>query len=113
MKTQFLIAPLLTLAVAFGAPALASAAPVVQTRDSDTGQVTVSYADLNLNSAAGQARLKMRIRQAARTVCGLAPDNKDLGAVHLFDACVRKSIGAAMAAVPAPSVVAGNNGHNG
>ena len=32
--------------------------------------ITVPYADLNLNSAAGQAALEGRIAQAARSVCG-------------------------------------------
>ena len=49
------------------APAAAQGAPQnveVQTR-------TVSYADLNLNSAAGRARLDARIRAAARAVCSV------------------------------------------
>lgn len=55
-----------TFAAAFSfSPAVASTA--------DPGVRTVSYADLDLNSAAGRARLERRIADAVREVCGAAP----------------------------------------
>ncbi len=62
IKTLISIA--LTASALVAAPAIAEspAGPVVQT--------TVSYADLNLSSAAGRATLDSRIKGAARSVCG-------------------------------------------
>ncbi len=109
MKTQVMIAA--AALIAFAAPAMASAAPV--SGNSDVRQVTVSYRDLNLNTAQGQASLESRIRHAAQDVCGSRPDNKDVLATQAFRACVQKSIGAATAAVPAATQVAGAASHNG
>ena len=56
----------LIVAAALLAPAAASAQPEQQT-------ARVSYADLNLNTTAGLARLDRRIERAIDGMCGQAP----------------------------------------
>jgi UrcA family protein len=107
MKTQMFAAAFAIAALA--APVLGHAAPI---SNEDLRQVVVSYADLNLNTASGQTALKARVRHAAQTVCGDAPDNRNPGAVRDYSACVSQSIRAATSAVPAATLVA-SNGHNG
>jgi UrcA family protein len=109
MKTLMIVA---AAVAALAAPALASAKPAISNAN-DLNQVLVSFADLNLNTPSGQASFKARIHRAAMDACGAQPDSKDLRAARQFDACVQQSIGAATAAVPAASLVAGVNGHNG
>jgi UrcA family protein len=61
------IAPVLAIAatvVVFSIPHAAMAAP-------ETNTVTVTIADLNLNTAAGQQKLDRRLDNAARKVCGM------------------------------------------
>ncbi len=59
---------------AFGAVAIAAtclgvaSAPAAAT-ETGVATKTVSYADLNMNSAEGRARLDARIRAAAKSVC--------------------------------------------
>ncbi len=109
MKTQLMIAA--AALIALGAPALASAAPVKS--DGDVRQAIVSYADLNLATPVGQASLQSRIRHAARMVCGAEPDNRSVGAVQDYMACVNKTIGAANAAAPAATLAVGPAGQHG
>jgi UrcA family protein len=71
----------------------------------------VSYAGLDLNTPAGQASLKARLSAAARDVCGPEPDNRDLRASMDFHACRKMALKAALAAVPAPTEMAGSTGH--
>jgi UrcA family protein len=94
-------------AVALGAPVAALARP-----DSDARQVNVSYSDLNLGTASGRAVLKSRIRKAAERVCGL-DDNPQLRAFKGAQACVDRSVGAAMARLPVRTQMAVSNDHNG
>ncbi len=65
---------------------------------------TVSYADLNLGSAAGRLTLDRRITAAARTVCA----SSDRGTVAALDEmqCVRNAVTAAKAKVFAPQQTA-------
>ena len=60
--------------------------------------VTVSYADLDLNKAAGVEQLYARLRRAARSVCGGDADLRDLSAVASRDACVGAALSSAVAA---------------
>ncbi|MDB5460245.1 MAG: hypothetical protein JWO72_1986 [Caulobacteraceae bacterium] len=91
--------------LALGAPALASAAPARS--DSDTVQITVKYADLNLTAPTGQAALHSRVTQAAAQICGGRPDTLlDVAGGQRFEACMAKTVGAALAKVPAPRMVA-------
>ena len=61
--------------ILFAAAALASAVSISPAfAKAATPQVrVVSYADLDLSSSAGQARLERRINAAVRDVCGEAP----------------------------------------
>lgn len=100
MKTiHTLCSTLLLTSAALIASSGASAA------DRDTERRLVSYADLNLNSAAGIETLYGRIRAAARSVCG----SLELMQPLVLDAnreCARDSLAAAVATVDLPALTA-------
>jgi UrcA family protein len=76
--------------------------------DPDTPrQAVVSYADLNLNTAHGQAILAARIHRAAVSVCGPEPDSRDLVRLPSYRQCMKQSVDTAVAAIPSASQVAG------
>ena len=62
--------------------------------DRVTQSQMVSYADLDLNSAAGMNTLTARINTAAKTVCGPAPEYRDSRTP--FEACVKSATDHAM-----------------
>lgn len=56
-----------------------AAQPIIATAPrGDTESVTVNYADLNLNTENGMARLDGRLRSAARIVCDVRPEQESL-----------------------------------
>lgn len=66
--------PVLLLAAA---PALAQ--PIVATAPrGETESITVNFADLNINTEHGWARLDSRLRAAARSVCDVRPEREPL-----------------------------------
>jgi UrcA family protein len=67
----------------------------------------VSFADLNLNTATGQAILVARIHRAAEAVCGPEPDSRDLKRLPPYRQCMKQSVDTAVAAIPSASQVAG------
>ena len=67
-------------------------------------QVTVKYADLNLNTREGAANMLTRLRAAARKVCGEESQRLDLQ--HAWQVCYDGSINAAVAAVDSPILTA-------
>lgn len=77
-------------AFAFTAPAAAAPA--------DQESVVVSYAGLDLSKPADAARFDMRLRAAAREVCGSA-DGRDLPLSAAVDACRKEAIARARADV--------------
>lgn len=79
---------------------LASVAPAQQSADARP-QMTVSYADLNLNSDAGIAVLYSRLKNAARQVCG-DWDTRDLSRGLAATACINKAMSQAVAHVNSP-----------
>ena len=85
-----------------------SFAKPVQTDEDAPRQATVSYADLNLNTADGQAILVARIHRAAETVCGPEPDSRDLKRLMPYRQCMAQSVDTAVAAIPSASRVAGS-----
>jgi len=93
-------APTLIALTLIAGPALARPA---QTNDEAPRQAAASYADLNLDTAQGQAILAARIHRAAEAVCGPEPDSRDVKAQMAFRRCMKQSIDTAVAAVPAPS----------
>jgi UrcA family protein len=72
-------------------------------RAEEAPQVHVSYADLNLNTAAGATVLYQRIREAASTVCAL-PVERDLGHVSQTKACTAQVMAEAVATLDNPTV---------
>jgi UrcA family protein len=68
--------------------------------------VTVAYGDLNLNSAQGSAALYARIAAAARKVCPMPDDIRDLGARAAAQTCERQAIARAVQAVNNPQLAA-------
>ncbi len=75
------------------APVPASAADIDVVAP-ETVTVRISYADLNLASAAGRARLDRRIAGAARSICGSAFAT-DLNMSALVSACRADAIASA------------------
>ena len=78
--------------ILFAAAAVASAitaAPVFAKPISPEVRV-VSYADLDLSSAAGRNRLDHRIQAAVREVCGAAP-SFDLARRHAVRDCIAET----------------------
>ena len=93
-KTPILLAASLltsaTLLAGAAGPAFAAPpAPAAQTR-------IVSYADLDLSSAAGRARLDQRIGAAVRAVCGRAAPT-DLNGLVQVQACREETLADATA----------------
>ncbi len=76
-------------AIALSVSAFAPAA--VQARE-ESNSVRVSYADLDLNSAAGQKALNSRIKHAVDTVCGRSNGALDLNQVRIFEKCRTQSM---------------------
>ena len=66
--------------------------------------VRVSYADLNIATPAGAARLHSRLRAASERVCGQA-NFRDLATVSLENACVARTLAGALEQVERTSVV--------
>ena len=76
----------ITAAASFAGPAHAA--------DASAGSALVHYQDLDLNTAAGEATLKVRIALAANTVCGPL-DGRTLADRERFDACRDAAIASA------------------
>jgi UrcA family protein len=87
---------LISVAVA-GAVLLAATA---QAQTPDVRTVTVRYSDLNLESAAGATTLYIRIRSAARFVCG--DTGHGIDALRVWNACFHTSVSDAVSAVHSP-----------
>jgi UrcA family protein len=101
MTIRYSLAALAALTLIAG-PALAQPAPTVD----GPRQAAVSYADLNLNTASGQAALVARIHRAAEAVCGGEPDSRDVKAQMTFRGCMKHTVDTAVAAIPGSSQLA-------
>lgn len=77
-------------AAALGLTATASVAASTQ---------TVSFADLDMSSAAGKTVLAQRIANAANTVCGVDNGSTDLASHVAAHSCKVRAVAAAMAGV--------------
>ncbi len=66
--------------------------------------VRVSYADLNLATPAGAAKLHSRLRAASASLCGQA-DFRDLTRVTLENACVARTLAGALEQVEGATAV--------
>jgi UrcA family protein len=101
--TRFLTLPVLGLAAA---AALSGAIPArAQTSDA-APSVTVRYNDLNIGSRAGAEVLLRRIETAANSVCGGAPDIRQLSQWAGFQACRTSAVERAVAAAESPMLTA-------
>ena len=89
--------------LAVGAASLMTAGAAVATPDA-APTARVSYADLNLATASGVARLHARLRAASESLCGHA-DFRDLAGVSLENACVARTLAGALEQVEGTSVV--------
>jgi UrcA family protein len=88
---------------ALAALAAAAAAPATASIPLPAGSRIVSYADLDLSSAAGRARLEQRIGAAVRAVCG-EPLRGDLRNERAVRACRTATL--ARVVRPAPAAIA-------
>jgi UrcA family protein len=69
---------------------------------------TVTYGDLNLDSAKGASVLYARLRHAAQDVCS-SLESKDLSLRSAWQACVNDALNSAVTQVNKPSVTALHN----
>ena len=67
----------------------AGAAQAQQVRETST--VRVSYADLDLSSAAGRTALERRVSHAVKRVCPDRPSPQELTKLRLYKACQEKA----------------------
>jgi UrcA family protein len=98
-----LAAPFLCLAAA---ATLSCAAPVLAQTSDTVPSVSVKYGHPNIGSPAGAQVLLKRIQAAANTVCGGAPDIRQLNQLASFEACRRSAVARAVAAVDSPMLTA-------
>jgi len=82
----------------------ALAAPAAS--DPNQMSVAVSVGDLNLGAQPGAAVALRRIHAAARSICGPAPDLKDLDRTADYRDCVAAAMGPAVASLNNPMVTA-------
>jgi UrcA family protein len=80
----------------------ALAAPTAS--DPNTVSVSVAIGDLNLGDQAGAAAALHRIHNAARSICGEAPDARDLDRAAIYRDCMAAAIGPAVASLNNPTV---------
>lgn len=95
------IAKRIAFIVLAAAPITMVAAARAQQSADAPAHMTVSYADLNLNSDAGISVLYKRLRHAARQVCG-DWDTTSLSRGLATAACINKAMSEAVAQVNSP-----------
>lgn len=100
----------ITLAICLSA---AIAAPVAAQTSrhsdplNDAPRMSVRYGDLDLTKTEGAVVLLQRIKNAAGAACGSEPSTLvNIGDVQRYNACVRKNMDVAVAAVNAPQITA-------
>lgn len=72
--------------------------------ETDAAQIKVAYADLDLNSEAGRARLQTRVDQAVSAVCGERSGNMPLRERQEINSCRTQAAAKAFASVDALKV---------
>jgi UrcA family protein len=91
---------------ALAAAAISSGAAQAARPDPDTLTVRVSLADLNLAGEPDAAIALRRINAAAKSICGDQPAIVELGRMALHSACMRSTVGRAVATLNSPVVTA-------
>jgi UrcA family protein len=109
MSIRYIVPALATLtsiaAIATSHPAIARSAG----SDFDAMSLRVSYADLNLDSAAGAETMLRRVHNAALSICGDEP-SAPLERVMVYRSCVRATVNRAVATLGNPRVAEMNGG---
>jgi len=95
-----------SIALATVAASVITSGAQASPRDPDLITVRVSVADLNLASKPGASVALQRIRRAATSICGDEPRVNDLSRMALYDACLRSTVGRAVASLDNPLVTA-------
>jgi UrcA family protein len=90
------------LALAISAPAFAEG----MNASVSSVSMPVSYADLDLSSAAGIEVLKARIAHTAEMVCGSRPSVRDIKSTLEFRSCVHEAMTSAVAGSGVPALAA-------
>jgi UrcA family protein len=91
--------------ITFTAIALFAAGSAVQAQDIETPPTkTVHFADINLSSAQGAAKLYRRLELAAGMVCVQYPDSPDPSIRRAHDKCTHEAIERAVAKVDRPAL---------
>ena len=94
--TRSIFRPLATVA-AFAAASIATTAAFAQPLALETRSKVVTYSDLDLASAEGQAQLDARLRRAAGAVCDLASGPHPLAETVNEQRCFNDALKAARA----------------
>jgi UrcA family protein len=81
--------------------------------DPDRVSVSVGVGDLNLAAEPGAATALYRIHSAARSICGAAPDARDLGRTADYRDCMTAAIAPAVASLNSPLVTSLYSGRAG
>ena len=97
-------APLSLACAALALSCLGGITPALAAGTASERQVTVKYGDLNLNNREDAGKLLVRIRAAARRVCGEESQRLDLE--HAWQVCFEGSVNAAVATVDSPILTA-------
>jgi UrcA family protein len=103
-KTFFATA--LTTAAILGLAASAPASVAAASSDPDVISRAVFIGDLNLSSQAGAHIALRRIEAAASSICGEAPDLRNLDGAAPYHACIRSAVDQAVASLNSPIVTA-------
>ena len=92
--------------LAYGAALLLGPSAQGHSAANDPPSVVVHYSDLDVTRAIGARKLLGRLWHAAHSVCGQAPDIRDLDRLARFHACTRASMDRAVADTHLPLVIA-------
>ena len=103
-RSRMVIATL-ALAATLGTAATARASDAARPGMVRT-QVVVDYADLDLDSVAGNKALYARLSQAAARACGPEPESKDLRGRSDFRQCQEKALAKAVDRIGSPELQA-------
>ena len=96
--SRFIKSALIALATAAAfAPAALAEKPVTQS-------IKVGYADLDLSREAGARTLLVRMKMAARQICGPRPAAKQIAQTVRYETCSKAAISGAVATLDHPLV---------
>lgn len=71
----------------------------IELNDKSERVMSISYGDLNLDSAQGQKALEARIRGAVRKVCGHSTSSRSVRETNQYRICARQANSNALAAL--------------